>query len=80
MRLDKYLKVSRIIRRRSVANAACDAGRVLVNGKAARASREVKPGDEISVNLGAKPVRIRVKNLRESTSRENASDNFEIIG
>ena len=63
MRLDKYLKVSRIIKRRTVANEACDAQRVLVNGKAARASYEVKLGDKIEVNLGQRPLTIQVTGL-----------------
>ena len=60
MRLDKYLKVSRIIKRRTVANEACDAQRVLVNGKAARASYEVKLGDKIEINLGQRPLTIQI--------------------
>ena len=60
MRLDKYLKVSRIIKRRTVANEACDAQRVLVNGKAARASYEVKLGDKIQIELGQRPLTIQV--------------------
>lgn len=79
MRLDKYLKVSRIIKRRTVANEACDADRVVVNEKAARASYEVKIGDIIEINLGTKPVKLRVKDLRETTSKDNATENFEII-
>ena len=77
MRLDKYLKVSRIIKRRTVANEACDADRVLV--KPARASYEVRTGDIIDVCLGTRPVRLRVLELREATTKDNASDNFEII-
>ena len=72
MRLDKYLKVSRIIKRRTVANEACDAQRVLVNGKAARASYEVKLGDRIEVNLGQKPLVIRVTGLSEVTTKDSA--------
>lgn len=79
MRLDKFLKVSRIIKRRTVANEACDADRVIVNGKAARASYEVKLGDVVEINLGAKPIKLRVTDLRETTSKDNASENFEII-
>ncbi len=79
MRLDKYLKVSRIIKRRTIANEACDAERVVVNGKAARASYEVKIGDVIEINLGTKPVKLRVKELKEVTNKDNASDNFEIL-
>lgn len=79
MRLDKYLKVSRIIKRRTVANEACDAGRVLVNGKAARASYEVKMGDSIEINMGAKPVKLEVIGLQEITNKDNASQNFRIV-
>lgn len=79
MRLDKYLKVSRIIKRRTVANEACDAERVLVNGKVARASYEVKVDDIIEINLGAKPVRLKVTSLNEITNKDNASENFEVL-
>lgn len=79
MRLDKYLKVSRIIKRRTVANEACDAQRVLVNGKAARASYEVKLGDTIQVNLGQKPLTIRVTGLSEVTTKDSASQNYTIL-
>ena len=79
MRLDKYLKVSRIIKRRTVANEACDAQRVMVNGKPARASYEVRIGDITEVNLGQKPVKLRVTALKETTNKDNACDNFEII-
>ena len=79
MRLDKYLKVSRIIKRRTVANEACDAQRVMVNGKPARASYEVRIGDIIEVNLGQKPVKLRVTALKETTNKDTACDNFAII-
>ena len=79
MRLDKYLKVSRIIKRRTVANEACDAQRVLVNGKPVRASYEVKLGDRIEVNLGQKPLVIRVTGLSEVTTKDSASGNFEVL-
>ncbi len=79
MRLDKYLKVSRIIKRRTIANEACDAGRVIVNGKPQRASYEVKLGDEIELTLGTKPLRLSVTGLSEHTNKQNASENFEII-
>ena len=79
MRLDKYLKVSRIIKRRTVANEACDAQRVLVNGKAARASYEVKLGDRIEVYLGQKPLVIQVTGLSESPSKESASENYRVL-
>ena len=73
MRLDKYLK------RRTVANEACDAERVVVNGRVARASYEVKIGDVIEINLGQKPVKLRVTALKETTNKDNASENFEIL-
>lgn len=79
MRLDKYLKVSRIIKRRTVANEACDAQRVLVNGKAARASYEVKLGDRIEINLGQKPLVIQVTALSEVTTKDSASQNYTIL-
>ena len=64
MRLDKYLKVSRLIKRRTVANEACDADKVSVNGKPARASYDVKTGDIIEINMGAKPLKGRVLDVR----------------
>jgi len=74
MRLDKYLKVSRLIKRRTVANEACDAGRILVNGKAARASYEVKVGDELTIQLGQKPLTVRVTSVAEYAKKEDAAD------
>lgn len=79
MRLDKYLKVSRIIKRRTVANDACDAERVMVNGRIARASYEVKLGDIIEINLGTKPIKLEVIALNEITNKENASENFRVL-
>ncbi len=79
MRLDKYLKISRVIKRRTVANEACDAGRVIVNGKAARASYDVKLGDEIEIILGSKPFKIRVKEINEYAKKEQASDMYELL-
>lgn len=73
MRLDKYLKVSRLMKRRTVANEACDAGRVSVNGKPARASYEVKVGDLIEITLGAKTMRVRVAAVAEHVMKEDAS-------
>ena len=67
------------IKRRTVANEACDAERVVVNGKTARASYEVKVGDVIEINLGQKPVKLRVTALKETTNKDNASENFEIL-
>ena len=79
MRLDKYLKVSRLIKRRTVANEACDAGKVLVNDKPARASYEVKVGDIIEVRIGAKPLKARVLSIAEFANKENASGLNELI-
>ena len=72
MRLDKYLKVSRLIKRRTIANEACDAGRVTVNDKVARASLEVKVGDVIAMTLGAKTVKVEVLKIVETQSKEEA--------
>ena len=79
MRLDKFLKVSRLIKRRTVANEACDAGRVLVNGKPAKASCNVKIGDVIEVGFGTKTVKVKVLNLLDTTKKEEAKDLFEYI-
>lgn len=79
MRLDKYLKVSRLIKRRTVANEACDAGRVMVNGKVAKASVDVKVGDEIEILFGQKAVKVRVLDIVETTKKEAAKDMFEYI-
>ncbi|MBP0955294.1 MAG: RNA-binding S4 domain-containing protein [Oscillospiraceae bacterium] len=80
MRLDKYLKVTRLIKRRTVANEACDAGRVTLNGKVARASAEVKAGDEIGITLGTKTVTVRVLSVNEYANKENAADQYTVIG
>lgn len=79
MRLDKYLKVTRLIKRRTVANEACDAGRIFVNGKAARASYDVKVGDEIKINMGQKPLKVKVLNVSEYATKENAAENYQVI-
>ena len=79
MRLDKYLKVSRLIKRRTVANEACDAGRVSVNGKVTRASYDVKVGDEIEITFGNKTVKARVLKVVETVKKDDASDMFELI-
>ena len=76
MRLDKYLKVSRIIKRRTVANDACDAKHVTVNGKVARASYEVKPGDIIEITFGSNKSRFEVLSVSEHATKENASMMF----
>ena len=79
MRLDKYLKVTRLIKRRTVANEACDAEKIVVNGKVARASYDVKVGDIIEINLGAKPLKVKVLNVTEYATKENASDNYTVL-
>ena len=80
MRLDKYLKVSRLIKRRTVANEACDAGRVSVNGKVARASYDVKPEDVIEIAFGNKTLKAKVLKVAETVKKDEAGDLFEIIG
>ena len=79
MRLDKYLKVSRLIKRRTAANEACDAGRVLVNGKVAKASVNVKVSDIIEISFGQKTVTVEVLSLAESIKKEDAKDMFRYI-
>ncbi len=79
MRLDKYLKVSRLIKRRSVANDACDAGRVMVNGKVSKASLDVKMGDTIEIQFGTKSVKVKITNIVETTKKEEAKDMFEYL-
>lgn len=79
MRLDKYLKVSRIIKRRTVANEACDAGRVLVNGKAARASYDVKPGDVLEIQMGSRPFKAEVISVNEYAKKEEAAGLYRIL-
>lgn len=79
MRLDKYLKVSRVIKRRTVANEACDAEKVSVNGKPARASYDVKEGDIIEINIGAKPLKVRVLDVKEFTKKEDAAALYEVV-
>lgn len=79
MRLDKYLKVSRIIKRRTVANEACDGGRVLVNGKTARASYDVKVSDIIEIHFGSNTVRYQVVTVSEHATKESAGEMYTII-
>ena len=79
MRLDKYLKLSRLIKRRTVANEACDAEKVSVNGKPARASYDVKEGDIIEINIGAKPLKVRVLDVKEFTKKEDAAALYEVV-
>lgn len=79
MRLDKYLKVSRMIKRRTVANEACDAGRVLVNGKVARASYEVKQGDVLELQLGSRNIRAEVVSVNEYARKEEAAEMYRVL-
>ena len=79
MRLDKFLKVSRLIKRRTVANEACDAEKVSVTGKPARASYDVKVGDEIEINMGKSPLKIRVLKVVEVVGKDGASDLYEVV-
>lgn len=79
MRLDKYLKVSRIIKRRTVANDACDAGRVSVNGKVAKAGLEIKVGDVIEITFGTNITKIEVLSTQESVRKENAQAMYKSI-
>lgn len=79
MRLDKFLKISRLIKRRTVANDACDASRVSVNGKSAKASYDVKMGDVISLSFGTKEISVRVLDIKETTKKTEAAGMYEII-
>ncbi|MDR2156898.1 MAG: RNA-binding S4 domain-containing protein [Clostridiales Family XIII bacterium] len=80
MRLDKFLKTSRIIKRRTVAKEACDRDRVSVNGRPAKAGTEVRVGDGIEVRFGQSVLRIRVLGLQESVRKEDAAYMYEVIG
>lgn len=79
MRLDKYLKVSRLIKRRTVANEACDAGRVMINGKVAKASQNVKERDIIEIGFGTKTVKVEVLNVQETVKKEEAKELYRYI-
>ena len=79
MRLDKYLKVSRLIKRRTVANEACDGERVSVNGKIARASYEVKVGDVIEIRFGERTLKVRVAEVNEYASKDSAAAMYEEV-
>ena len=79
MRLDKFLKVSRLIKRRTVANEACDSERISVNGKSAKASYDVKIGDKITVAFGNKSVTVRVLEIKDTTKKTEASGMYEVI-
>ena len=79
MRLDKFLKVSRLIKRRTIANEACDAGRVLLNSKVAKASAEVKVGDTIEIGFGMRTVKVEVLEVQESVKKEDAKELFRYL-
>ena len=79
MRLDKYLKVSRLIKRRPVANEACDAGRILVNYKVAKASQNVKPGDIIQIQFGNKDTKVEVLSVEETYNKEEAKELYRYL-
>lgn len=79
MRLDKYLKISRIIKRRTVANDACDTERIAVNGRVVKASYQVKIGDVIEVSFGGRTLRVRVKDVREQVGKSEADTLYEVI-
>ena len=79
MRLDKFLKVSRLIKRRTVANEACDAGRVLVNDRPAKASAQVKAGDVLEIQFGSKSVRVEVLNVKKKKKKEEAQELYRYL-
>ena len=79
MRIDKFLKVSRLIKRRTVANEACDAGRISVNGKVVKASYDVKVGDVIEITFGTKTVKANVISVADSTKKDDAKELYELI-
>ncbi len=79
MRLDKYLKVSRLIKRRTVANEACDAGKILVNDKIARASYNVKVGDVIQIQMGQKELKVQVEQVSDVMRKEEAADLYRVL-
>mgnify|MGYP000661144130 CR=1 FL=1 len=79
MRLDKYLKISRLIKRRTVANEACDAGRVLVNDKVAKASVNVKAGDVIEIQFGSKSVKVEVLDVQETVRKDDAKELYRYL-
>ena len=79
MRLDKYLKVSGLIKRRTVANEACDAGRVMINGKIAKAGTDVKVGDVIEIGFGTRNVKVEVLDVQETTRKEDAKELFRYL-
>lgn len=79
MRIDKYLKITRLIKRRTIANEACDAGRITVNGNVVKASYKVKVDDIIEINLGSKVLKVKVTNVVAHATKDTASDNYIVI-
>jgi len=79
MRLDKYLKVSRLIKRRTIANEACDSGRVYINDKQAKASAEVKVGDVIEIKFGTRDVKVKVTSIAETVKKDEAANMYEEV-
>lgn len=79
MRLDKFLKVSRLIKRRTIANEACDASRISVNGRVAKASYDVKLGDLITLSFGARTVTVRVLDIKETTKKTESVGMYEVV-
>ena len=79
MRLDKYLQVSRLIKRRTVANEACDAGRVMINGKPAKASAAVKAGDVLEIQFGTRTVKAEILNVQETVKKEAAQEMYRLL-
>lgn len=79
MRIDKFLKVSRIIKRRTVANEACDAGRVSVNGKVAKASTDIKCGDIVEIRFGERLIKVRIEDVREHTLKNDAASLYTVL-
>lgn len=79
MRLDKFLKVSRLIKRRTVANEACDAGRVLVNDRSAKASAQIKAGDTIEIQFGGKAVKVEVLDVKDTVRKEDAENLYRYL-
>ncbi len=79
MRIDKYLKVSRLIKRRTVANEACDGGRISVNGKIVKASYDVKVGDEMEIRFGARTLKIRITDVKEQVGKSDAATLYEVL-
>ena len=79
MRLDKYLKVSRLIKRRTIANEACDAARVTINGRPAKASAQVKEGDVLEIMFGTSPLKVEILSVKETVKKEEAADMYKVL-